>query len=80
MPLRVLSVNFHSRIGKRAQTQFIIQRVKPDIIIGVENHIDEKSSPLDCEAAIGLSPALYKTLEKIEIFMEEQSLYPSVLV
>ena len=42
----------------------MLDSVKPDIIIGVETHIDEKTIPLGGETAIGLPASLYKTFRK----------------
>eukprot|EP00745_Piridium_sociabile_P041733 TRINITY_DN82982_c0_g1_i5.p1 TRINITY_DN82982_c0_g1~~TRINITY_DN82982_c0_g1_i5.p1 ORF type:complete len:1008 (+),score=211.04 TRINITY_DN82982_c0_g1_i5:126-3026(+) len=39
-PLRVLNVNFHSAVGKRAEIFNLIESTKPDIIIGTETWMD----------------------------------------
>ena len=47
-PLRILNVNFQSMIGKKAETYELIERTKPDIIIGTETWLksDIKDSEL----------------------------------
>ena len=39
-PLRIVSVNFRSAVGKKPQTLFMIESIKPDIILACETWLD----------------------------------------
>ena len=43
-PLRVINVNFQSMVGKRAETLELIDRLKPDILIGTETWLTSQVS------------------------------------
>ena len=43
-PLRLLNVNFHSAVGKRAEIANLIVSTKPDIVVGTETWLDNTIS------------------------------------
>ena len=39
-PLRILNINFRSVVGKRAEIVYLLDSMKPDIILGTETWLD----------------------------------------